>query len=171
MTDLTKYRSSYNPWLLGFPSLPDRRLSHGPVGQELTRRSWFAAWRCRLRRNTIDRELAAGADPDSSECRHMRAAELTAASSRDALATACDRHVATAFGDISHDAVPVNWRAVRAAAPRLEHLARRLRDDPRVRAQGVARIQLLLTDRDSALYGSDDELRLVDEVRSTLALL
>jgi hypothetical protein len=171
MTDLTKYRSSYNPWLLGFPSLPDRPSPDGLPRKELSRGSWLAALRCRFRRNTIDRELAAGADPHSSECRHRRAAELTAPSSRDALAAAYERHVAAASADISLDVVPVNWRAVRAAAPRLEHVARRLRDDPRVRAQGVARARLLLTERDSALYGNGDELQLVDEVRSALALL
>jgi RecB family endonuclease NucS len=65
----------------------------------------------------------------------------------------------------------VNWRGVRAATPQLERLVERLREDPGVRVQGIARARLLLTDADSALYAKDDDLRLADEVRSTLALL
>jgi hypothetical protein len=129
------------------------------------------ALRCRLRRNAIDQELAAGADPESSECRHLRASELTAQSNRQALAAAYERHIAAATRFPQLDVVRVNWRGVRAATPRLVHLARRLREDPRLRAQGVARARLLLTDRDSALYAKGDDLSLVNEVRSTLALL
>jgi hypothetical protein len=170
MSDLTQHRSSYNPWNIGFPFLPATRTLEMPPGREPSRSSWVTALRCRLRRNTIDNELAAGADPDSSECRHLRAAELTAASNRRALAAAYERHIVAATSIPPLNVIPVNWSGVRAAAPRLEHLARRLREDPRVRAQGVARATLLLTDGDSALYARD-ELSLVDEVRSTLALL
>jgi hypothetical protein len=171
MTDLTKHRSSYNPWIIGFPFLAPPRTPGRRPGREPLRRSWLIALRCRLRRNAIDRELAAGADPDSSECRHLRAAELTAASTREALAAAYERHLVAATSIPPLDVVPVNWSGVRAAAPRLDRLAQRLRADPRVRAQGVARARLLLTDGDSALYAKDEGLSLVDEVRSTLALL
>jgi len=171
MTDLTKHRSSYNPWIIGFPFLAAPRTPGRHPGREPLRRSWLIALRCRLCRNAIDRELAAGADPDSSECRHLRAAELTAASNREALAAAYERHLVAATSIPPLDVVPVNWSGVRAAAPRLDRLAQRLRADPRVRAQGVARARLLLTDGDSALYAKDEDLTLVDEVRSTLALL
>ena len=171
MTDLTKFRSEYNPWIIGFPSLPGwRRTPGGQPGRDPLR-SWYTALRCRLRRNTIDRALAAGADPESSECRHMRAAELTAASNRNALAAAYERHVVAATSDPPLEVLPVNWSGVRAATPRLELLAKRLREDPRVRAQGVARARLFLADGESALYDKSDDLRLVHEVRSTLALL
>jgi hypothetical protein len=170
MTDFTKYRSSHNPWMIGAPFLPASWTPGEHPAREPSRGSWVTALRCRLRRNSIDHELAAGADPDSSECRHLRAAELTASSNRRALAAIYERHIAAATNVPTLDVIPVNWSGVRAATPRLEHLARRLREDPGVSAQGVARARLLLTDRDGALYAKDD-LSLVDEVRSTLALL
>ena len=170
MTDLTKHSSSHSPWMMGAPFLPAPWTPGEPSEREPSRGSWATALRCRLRRNTIDHELAAGADPDSSECRYLRAAELTAASNRRALAATYERHIVAATNVPPLDVIPVNWSGVRAATPRLEHLARRLREDPGVRAQGVARARLLLTDRDSALYARDD-LILAEEVRSTLALL
>jgi hypothetical protein len=169
MTNHTKHRSSYSPWTLGFPPAWIPHLSSGSPVRE--RCSWLIALRCRLRRNAIDQELAAGVDPDSSECRHRRAAELTAASNRRALAAAYERHLVAATSFPQLDVVPVNWRGMRAAAPRLDRLAQRLREDPRVRAQGVARARLFLTDRDGPMYGEGDDTRLADEVRSTLALL
>ena len=171
MTDLNQHKSSNSPWFIGFPFLPAPQRSGGFPKREPLRSSWLIALRCRLRRNAIDRELAAGADPDSSECRHLRAAELTGERNRQALAAAYERHLFAATSFPPHDVVPVNWRGVRAARPRLDRLAHRLREDPCVRAQGVARARLLLTDGDSALYATDDGLSLGDEVRWTLALL
>jgi hypothetical protein len=168
MSDLTKHRSSH-PLTTGFPFLWVPRT---PSGLPLRRRqSWLIALRCRLRRNAIDKELAAGAEPDSTECRQLRASELTGRRSRQALAAAVERHIAAATTIPPLDVLPVNWRGVRAAAPQLDRLSHRLREDPNVRAQGVARVQLLLTERDGALYAQGEDTRLVDEVRSTLALL
>jgi hypothetical protein len=171
MTDLTKPSSSYNPWISGFPLLSPPATPDGSRTRAPIRGSWLIALRCRLRRNAVDRELAVGADPDSSECRHRRASELTGDSNRKALADAYERHIVAATSFPPLDVVPVNWSGVRAATPRLDRLAQRLREDPGVRAQGVARARLLLTDGDSVLYAKDDDMGLVDEVRSTLALL
>jgi hypothetical protein len=170
MADLGKHKTSHDPWFIGFPFLPAPRTA-ASARHERLRSSWLIALRCRLRRTALDRELAAGADPDSSECRHMRASQLTSESNREALAAAYERllHAATSFPPL--DVLPVNWRAVRAARPRLERLAQRLREDHGVRAQGVARARLLLTDGDWALHVKDRDSRLMDEVRSTLALL
>jgi hypothetical protein len=170
MANLNEHKTSHDPWFIGFPFLPAPN-GAGSARGELRRSSWLIALRCRLRRTAIDRQLAAGADPDSSECRHMRASQLTSESNREALAAAYERllHAATSFPPL--DVLPVNWRAVRAATPRLERLAERLREDRCVRAQGVARARLLLTDRDTALHVKDRDTRLMDEVRSTLALL
>jgi hypothetical protein len=171
MTHLTKHRSSYNPWTIGFPFLSAPQTPGAPPRRGSLRSSWRIVLRCRLRRNAIDRELAGGADPDSNECRHLRASELTGESKRHALAAAYERHILAATSSPPLDVLPVNWRGVRAATPRLDRLTERLREDPGVRAQGVARARLLLTDGDSALYAKDDGSSLVDEVRSTLALL
>jgi hypothetical protein len=168
MSDFAKHRPSHHPWTTGFPFLWVPRTPRGLPRRR--RRSWLIALRCRLRRNAVDKELAAGAEPDSTECRHLRASELTRRGNRQALAAVVDRHIAAATTFPPLDVLPVNWRGVRAAAPHLDRLSQRLREDPRVRAQGVARAQLLLTDGDSALY-ADEDTRLVDEVRSTLALL
>jgi hypothetical protein len=171
MTDLSKHKPSHDPWLVGFPFLSAPRPPARSPKREPLRRSWLIALRCRLRRNAIDRELAGGADPDSNECRHLRASQLTSQSNRETLAAAYERLVRAATSFPPLDVLPVNWRAVRAARPRLERLAQRLREDRGVRAQGVARARLLLADRDSALHARERDARLLDEVRSTLALL
>lgn len=171
MTDLSKHRSSYNPWLIGYPFLPAVRPQNGPPRPAAPRAPWLLALRCRLRRGAIDRDLAAGADPHSSECRHRRAAELTRESNRRALAAAYERLLTGVADPKPYGVAPVNWDGVRAAKPRIEHLSKRLREDPRVKAQGVALARLLLTECDSALYAKDDVSGLVSGVRSALALL
>ncbi len=169
MTDLSERKPAHSPWLMGFPFLPAPRTPN--AGREPLRSSWLTALRCRLRRNAIDRELAAGADPESSECRHLRASQLTTQSNREALAAGYERLLAAATTFPPLDMLPVNWRGVRAATARLDRLAQRLREGGPVSAQGVARARLLLTDRDGALHDRVSDSRLRDEVRSTLALL
>jgi hypothetical protein len=133
--------------------------------------SWLIGMRCRLRRTAIDRKLAGGADPESSECLHRRASELTRESDRRALAAAYQRHVDASTHFPQLDVLRLNWPAVRAATPRLQRLAQRLREDPGVTPRGVARARLLLADRESPLYVQGDTARFENEVRSTLALL
>jgi hypothetical protein len=171
MSDLTEHKPSDGNWPMGFPFLPAPPTPDRPAGPKPRSGSWLTALRCRLRRNAIDRELAAGADPDASECRHMRASQLTARSNREALAADYERLLAAATSFPPLDMLPLNWRGVRAATPRLDRLAQRLREDPGVRAQGVARARLLLIERDSAVHDRNGDGRLVDEVRSILALL
>jgi hypothetical protein len=164
MPNLTQ-KPSNRHWSVGAPPMPAAK--RAPV-----RSSWLIALRCRLRRNAIDRELAAGADPGSNECRHLRASQLTAASNREALAAAYERLLgAAARFDPLDDVVSVNWRGVGAARLRLDRLVHRLREDPDVRPHGVARARVLLTDRKGALGDRTDDGRLSDEVRSTLAAL
>ena len=171
MTDLTEHKPSHSPWFLGFPFLSAPRTTNTNTRAATRGSSWLVALRCRLLRNAIDRELAAGADPDSRECRHLRASQLTAESHRQALAADYERLLTAATTFPQLDVVPVNWCGVRAARPRLDHLVQRLREDPQVSAQGVARARLLLTDGDSALHERNADERLVDEISSALALL
>lgn len=172
MTDLTKHRSSYNPWIIGFPFLPATPATGTRPPRPPTPSSpWLARLRCRLHRGAIDRELASGVDPTSSECRHRRACALTEPDVRRELAAAYERLLMESEQPSAFRVVRVNWRGVRAAAPRLSRLVQRLRDDPSVSAQGAAQARLLLTDAGSSLYARTDQLRLVHEVRSTLALL
>jgi hypothetical protein len=170
MPDLTNDSHSHNRRTIGSPpwvtSRSPRLRNRGP-----RRGSWLIAGRCRLRRTAIDRELAAGADPESSECLHRRASELTRESDRHALAAAYERHLNASTNFPQLDVLRVNWPAVRAATPRLQRLVQRLREDPGVTPRGVARARLLLTDRDSPIYVQGDTVRFEDEVRSTLALL
>jgi hypothetical protein len=75
MSDPTKHRSSHHPLTAGFPFLWVPRTPSGlPLRK---RRSLLIALGCRPRRNAIDNELVARAEPDSTECRHVRASELT----------------------------------------------------------------------------------------------
>jgi len=142
MTDFTKYRSSYNPWLLGFPLL------------SATRRTG----------NLSRLESPRSAGP------HPRVPKLTAVGERRRLADAYERLVIRAAESPTLNA-PENWRGIRAATPLIARLAQRLREDPEVSAQGVARAEHLLADDAGALYAPHGEQRLVDEVGSTLALL
>jgi hypothetical protein len=169
MPDLTEQKPSQSPWPVAFPTAPGSRIPDSKSHPE--RASWLVALRCRLRRNAIDRDLAAGADPDSSECRHSRASQLTAESTREALAAELERFQVAATSVYPLDAVPVNWRGIREAGPHLDRLTQRLREDRTAKPQGIARARLLVATRDSALNANDGESRLVDEVRSILAFL
>ena len=170
MSDLTKHTPAYEPWSIGFPFLPAPRTAGGPRKGAPLRSSWLIAFRCRLRRNSLDRRLAAGADPKANECLHFRACQLIGASSRHDLAARYERLLVAATSFPQLDVLRMNWPAVRDARPRIDRLVERLQEDPGVRVQGVARARLLLVDDDSVLHAKDDS-SLADELRSTLALL
>ena len=154
MTDRIQHASSQNPWIVGFPVPLGLQT---PPGSHVRRGSFLAGLRCRLRRGELDRELAAGADPQSSECLHRRACELTARSQREELAAAYEQLLADALTPPSFLRAPVNRSGVR--------------EDRDVRAQGVARARVLLTDAAGPLYAPGGGPRLGDAVRSALASL
>ena len=169
MTDPATHKPR-DPWLV--PLLPIGATTPTESAQlEPPRNPWLVGLRCRLQRGKIDRQLARGADPSSSQCRRRRATELTAQKERAKLATAFDRVRTHAEVAPRLSVAPVNWRGVRACAPSLARLAQRLREATEVRPQGVARAEVLLTDGTSALYAPGDESRLSAELRSTLAAL
>jgi len=104
----------------------------------------------------------------SSECLRRRASELTADSTREAMAVSFEHLLVGMTHTLPIGLAHVNWRAVRVATPLIDRLVKRLRGDSRVRAHGAARAKLLLAERGSALYAKDGRL-LVDDLRSVLA--
>ena len=168
MTDRIQHASSQNPWIVGFPAPLGLQ---SPPGSHARRGSFLAGLRCRLRRGELDRELAAGADPESTECLHRRASELTTRSHCEELAAAYEQLLAEASAPPAFLRAPVNRAGVRESAPRLAHLAARLREDRGLRVQGVARARVLLTDAAGPLYAPHGRSRLGGAVRSALASL
>jgi hypothetical protein len=117
-----------------------------------------ARWRARR----LDRELAAGAEPDADVLRTLRAAALIAPAERSMLARSLRRILRDA--DDRRAAVvrraPVRRRTALGAAEELDALARRLVSPQPVTARGVALVGRLLGDAASPLYsGLADELR------------
>jgi hypothetical protein len=118
-------------------------------------------------KDRLTRALAEGyASTDSPELA-LRAGQLTAKSTRTALAesvetlvrdaTQCRRPALTSQ-------VPLDLEKVRGVAEDLEELAARLRSDEPVRPQGVARVVLLLTDPEKPLYGLGTRVQLLHAI-------
>jgi hypothetical protein len=170
MTQATEPRPLISPWATGFAVLlPPPVTSQGWL--RLPRPPKLAGVRCRLRRTAIDRELAAGADPAADECRRRRAVELTTPETRRNLARDYEHLLAQSLDPPMLAAVPYDWAGMRPSAARMERLVLRLRFDPAVRPQGVARARLLLVEPSSPLrrHGSAEELG--SAIRATLAQL
>ncbi|HEX3362124.1 MAG TPA: hypothetical protein VHS74_14110 [Solirubrobacterales bacterium] len=143
--------------------------AHQPRESVLTR------LRLRVRRDELDRKLAAGADPRRHHDLGRRAEELTGVAERRRIARALDRVI----DDVSdspppppRSLVPPGRPAMRACAPRLRAIAGRLRSDHTIPAAGVARVALLVDEPTSPLYApttTEDALRhLLAEVAGAL---
>jgi hypothetical protein len=124
----------------------------------------------RLRSATLDRELAAGASPDSRVALAVHAEHLHAGRQRSLLArslrrvgavpdTAADRRLRT----------PLDREAIRCARAELEALAARLASSEPLDVRGVARVRTLLSDGTGPLYRESDPTRLRRELTATLA--
>jgi hypothetical protein len=112
-----------------------------------------------LRRASLDARLAAGEDPQSAPDLALRARQL------------CDLHTRRALGrDIVAllnragdqrwsltSAIPRSGAAIDAARPALTQIAIALRSPEPVRAQGVARVLVLLRDGNGPLYVHDGD--------------
>jgi hypothetical protein len=105
-------------------------------------------------RETLDRRLAAGADPESDALLRERADEIVTPRNRAGLASGLERVVR----DVDR---PVNWRSaavpvrrgpVRGARHELMRLAGELRHMPEPCPRGVAMAERLLLDPFSPLY-------------------
>ena len=120
-----------------------------------------------LRRRTLDRLLAAGAEPSWDPELRLRAAQVTSWHKCRLLAHSLEDAVSEAHRLPRWScAAPLDRRAVRAAAPGLLALAAGLEADPRPAAQGVALATQLVTDARSPLYapGDSDALREIARV-------
>ena len=105
-------------------------------------------------RPRLVREIANGADPEADRARSLCAARLISPRTRRVLATALE-HVIEAAHEPRRgmsSQVRVAGESVLEASASIHFLARRLRDDGRVRAQGVARVDQLLRNAYSPLY-------------------
>jgi hypothetical protein len=139
------------------------------------RETWLTRLRLRLRRDDLDRKLAAGVDPSRHDDLERRAEELTGAEERRRIAREIDRVIDNACGSPPppmRSAVAPGRPTVRACAPRLRAIAGRLRSDHAIPASGVARVALLVDEPTSPLLAAtitEDALRhLLAEVADAL---
>jgi len=132
-----------------FPTTASRRRFAKPRRGGLRARISVLAHRGRL-----DRLLAAGLDPVTSDELCLRAAQITRPSHREALASGLERALDAAerTGPRMSSAVPPAKREVRAARGALLDLCGALRVYPQVDPAGVALAQELLTDGRGPLY-------------------
>jgi hypothetical protein len=129
--------------------------------------------RVRLRRFSLDEQLARGADPSSSLELARRAAELCQPKLRRELSAEIERAVDAASIPARWPtaAVPVSSRSVTQSRPLLLELAEDLRCPGPLYARGVALVRLLLRDGGSPLYAPSEPWQLEEEVRRACAAL
>jgi hypothetical protein len=135
-------------------------------------RRWLRS-RVWLRRGTLDRMLAEGADPSSSPELAYRAAQLASPGARRSLAAGIARTIEAAEEPIRPltSAVPLQRREILAARDPLAQLAGDIGSADPVQIRGLALVERLLTDGGSPLYVSHPELTLEDAVRHARAAL
>jgi hypothetical protein len=113
--------------------------------------------RVRLRTAALDRQLAAGLVPDAFDDRALRAAQLTAMSTRRGVARSFRRLVDEAempAGALLSSTVPVCRRSVLPWREALLGLAHRLEQPVALDPCGVARALVLLTDGGGPFYNA-----------------
>ncbi len=126
----------------------------------------------RVRGSGLDRALSAGADPASSAPLAQRSAWLTSPRSRRKLARAVRRLLDPVDArQGASSAVRPNREALEAARVPLTWVASMLETEEPVYAQGVARLNLLLTHGGSVLYEPKRRTQLAQEVEGILDAL
>ncbi len=142
-------------------------LADGENGFVVTNPGPWKRLTARVRTERLDRDLAAGADPDTSTELALRAQALLRPDIRGQLAQGVDRVIAQAGPNAERARVragiPVRRAAARAALTDLYELRRKLIGSGPVSAQGVAQTTVLLTSGWGPLYhgSGTDELRRV----------
>jgi hypothetical protein len=120
-----------------------------------TRRSRL---RARLYAHRIDLELANGASPDATVVRALRAQALARPEVRLRLADSLERLLITPPRSAFTTGESDLRRRVLAASAELRDLIRCLRTNGPASAQGVAKVQVLLTDGTGPLYRNRGDL-------------
>jgi hypothetical protein len=121
---------------------------------------------------SLDRQLAAGANPRASAALALRARRITAPRSRARLADGLMRAIRAAQTPPGLSAAMRPHREeVLAVRTVLATLERRLRAPEPASARGVALLQTLLTDGASPLYRPDERGALGSELRAAAAAL
>jgi hypothetical protein len=133
----------------------------------------FIKARARFRGRSLDRALSDGEDPASSAVLTRRAAWLTSTKNRHVLARSITRLLDPPSGRRPGPSatVPPHRGELAGARMLLARVAAMLEIDEPVYARGVARLRLLLTDGDSALYAPHRTGELLGEVEGILDAL
>ncbi len=109
----------------------------------------------RLRRRSLDRDLAAGIAAWRSPAHAARVAQLTSRRNRRSLAAAMDNVLVVAFlspSEQARGAVAPCRASIQATAHQIRELSGRLRADAPVAAAGVVRLDALLCDGAGPIY-------------------
>ena len=141
----------------------------GSVRSSARQPNRLVSLRARLRRGSLDRELASGIAPWRSPAHAARALQLTSARRREAYAQGLERVLAetermprnTRFSGV----VTPDPTSVILSAPTIWEIIATLRAPAPVSAEGMARLQALLCDGAGPLYigGDASQLRQVLE--------
>ncbi|HET9121076.1 MAG TPA: hypothetical protein VFN72_11150 [Solirubrobacterales bacterium] len=128
-----------------------------PVPRELGIRRLLAAGISRLRWRALDRALVRGADPSSSATLEARARRLTSPAARARLASSVREVIMAASRPptLASSRIPPSRPEAPAARLTLAAIELLLKSDSPVYAQGMARLELLLTDGGGPLYSPD----------------
>jgi hypothetical protein len=142
------------------------------TGLGLHRVRWRDRLLVRIRRSALDRQLAAGAAPESSVPLALHAGHLCEPAERRVLARSLTRIVAAADAPTSHRLkTPVARPAVQRARAELAAVAGRLIASGPVDVRGVARVRTLVGDGTGPLYQSAPPEQLRHELTEVLDAL
>jgi hypothetical protein len=127
----------------------------------------------RLHRDTLDEKLAYGASPAATPELLLRSRQLMAPASREHLADKLKRIVRQAeqqWPPAGAEIVPLRHPAIRACAPELASIVRRLHETEGLGVRGVAMAARLVSDGTSPLYtgGRGDLTQRVRSIRLAL---
>lgn len=156
-----------------FPAPRQTRLDRTTLSSATTRaQRALHSMRAQFGQNRMDVDLAAGVAPDSNPFLRERARYLVSRGSRMKMVAGLDLALNQGRRPALHIApLPVDAQEVRAAAPSLTMLVRRLRDSRPIDPQGAAMTNILLTDRSGPLYNPDSPSDLETAARRALAAL